>query len=102
MILVPNAGPANHNSTAALFILTNPGQINVYDDAALSLLKSTEGDARAWAGKFPVVVPTIDPVITVTKLFSLPMDQNSSKALLKVLYQIISVNYGNAYLSFFG
>ncbi|KAI0526907.1 hypothetical protein KFK09_002500 [Dendrobium nobile] len=83
MILVPNAGSANLNSTAALFILTNPGQINVYDDAALSLLKSTEGDARACAGKFPVVVPTIDPLITVARLFSLPMDQNSSKALLK-------------------
>lgn len=96
MILVPDAGPANHNSTAALFVLTNPGQINVYDGAALSLLKCTEGDVSAWAGKFPDVVPTIDPHITVAKLCSLPMDQSSSKALLKVLYQNFSVNYGNA------
>ncbi|XP_020578805.1 uncharacterized protein LOC110023645 isoform X2 [Phalaenopsis equestris] len=83
MILVPDAGPANHNSTAALFVLTNPGQVNVYDGAALSIMKSSDGDVQALAEKFPVVVPTIDPHITVTKLCLLPMGQNSSKALLK-------------------
>lgn len=82
MILVPDAGPANHNSTAALFVLTNPGQINVYDGAALSMLKSA-GDVHARAEKFPIVVPTIDPQITVAKLCLLPTGQNSSKALLK-------------------
>ncbi|KAK8913543.1 hypothetical protein KSP39_PZI023707 [Platanthera zijinensis] len=83
MILVPSVGPANNHSTAALFVLTNPGQINVYDDATLSLLKSPEGEVRVSAEKFPVVIRTIDPHITVTKLCLLPMGQGSSKALSK-------------------
>lgn len=83
MILVPCVGPTNNISTAALFVLTNPGQINVYDGATLSMLKSLEGDVRASAEKFPVLVPTIDPHITITKLCFLPMGPSSCKALLK-------------------
>ncbi|PKA62692.1 hypothetical protein AXF42_Ash012279 [Apostasia shenzhenica] len=82
MILVPDAGP-KHNSTAALFVLTNPGQINVYDGATLSILKSAEGEACAHPQKFPVIVPTIDPCITIAKLCLLTSGKNSLKALLK-------------------
>lgn len=91
MILLPDAGLTNHNSTAALFVLTNPGQITVYDAAALSMLKSADGDVRARAEKFPVVVPTIDPHITVAKFCLLPMGHNPSKVLLKVLFQIMEM-----------
>lgn len=83
MMLIPSAGATEHNSTAALFVLTNPGQLNVYDGAMLPVLKSDEGKLHVQAEKFPVVVPTIDPYITVTKICLLPPGRDSSKDLLK-------------------
>lgn len=85
MILIPNAGELEKNSTAALFVLMNPGQLNVYDGTVLSVLKS-EGEPAAQAENFPVVVPTMDPYLTVTKLCLLSEDSSSSKVLFKVLY----------------
>lgn len=82
IILIPNAGSIENNSTAALFVLTNPGQLSVYDGAILPILKPEEGKVSAQA-KFPVVVPTIDPYITVTKLCLLPMAESSFKDFLK-------------------
>lgn len=90
MILIPSAGATEHNSTAALFILTNPGQLHVYDGAMLPVLKSNEGKHHVQAEKFPIVIPTIDPYITVTKVCLLPPGRDSSKDLLKVvIFQLI-------------
>ncbi|XP_038980223.1 uncharacterized protein LOC103709502 isoform X2 [Phoenix dactylifera] len=85
MILVPNAGSLENCSTAALFVLTNPGQLHVYDGALLSMLTSEEKPS-VQAEKFPDAVPTIDPRMTVTKLCRLPMGGNSSQGLLKKDY----------------
>jgi len=90
MILIPSAGATEHNSTAALFVLTNPGQLNVYDGSMLPILKTEEGKLCLQAEKFPVVVPTIDPSITVTKICLLIPGRDSSKDLLKVFsFQIL-------------
>ncbi|XP_019706287.1 lethal(2) giant larvae protein homolog SRO77 isoform X2 [Elaeis guineensis] len=85
MILVPNVGSPENCSTAALFVLTNPGQLHVYDGALLSMLTSEEKPS-VQAEKFPDVVPTIDPRMTVTKLCLLTMDRNSSQGLMKKDY----------------
>lgn len=72
MIIIPDTGVPDRIRTSALFILTNPGQLNFYDCGALfSVRKLEEANAQPEAQKFPVVVPTIDPNITVTNLYSL-------------------------------
>lgn len=82
MILIPNDSISD-SSTAALFVLTNPGQLSVYDGNILSELKS-DGDPSVQAENFPVAVPTIDPNMTVNKLCLLPKGSNSLKVLFKV------------------
>ncbi|XP_020108264.1 lethal(2) giant larvae protein homolog SRO77 isoform X2 [Ananas comosus] len=85
MILIPEVGSPEKNNTAALFVLTNPGQLNVYDGHLFSMQKF-EGNTDALAEKFPDAVPTIDPRMTVTKLCSLAVERDSSKGLLKKTY----------------
>ncbi|CAN6186308.1 unnamed protein product [Urochloa humidicola] len=83
MILIPDTGVPDKSRTSALFILTNPGQLNFYDGGSLFSAQSTkEGNALPEAQKFPVAVPTIDPNITVTNLCPLS-ERNIS---LKKLY----------------
>ncbi|KAG0546478.1 hypothetical protein BDA96_02G450500 [Sorghum bicolor] len=72
MILIPDTGVPDKSRTSALFILTNPGQLNFYDGGSLfSMQNSKEGNPLPEAQKFPVAIPTIDPNITVTSLCSL-------------------------------
>ncbi|KAK3126105.1 hypothetical protein QOZ80_7BG0613930 [Eleusine coracana subsp. coracana] len=72
MILIPDTGVRDKSRTAALFILTNPGQLCFYDGGALFSMHNTkEENALPEAQKFPVTVPTIDPNLTVTNLCSL-------------------------------
>ncbi|KAF8396949.1 hypothetical protein HHK36_018585 [Tetracentron sinense] len=82
MILVPTAGAVENNHTAALFVLTNPGQVQIYDDASLSALTSQqEKKPSVHAVQFPLVIPTVDPYMTVAKLSLVPAGGKSSKAL---------------------
>jgi syntaxin-binding protein 5 len=82
MILIPDTGVPDKIRTCALFVLTNPGQLNFYDGSALfSARKSEEVNAQPEARKFPVAVPTIDPNITVTDLYSLTGTEHSSISL---------------------
>jgi len=72
MILIPDTGVLDKSRTSALFILTNPGQLNFYADGSLFSVQNTkEGNALPEARKSPVAIPTIDPNITVTNLCSL-------------------------------
>ncbi|ONM61068.1 transducin family protein / WD-40 repeat family protein [Zea mays] len=72
MILIPDTGVPDKSRTSALFILTNPGQLNFYDGGSLfSVQNSKEGTPLPEAQKFPVAIPTLDPNITVTGLYSL-------------------------------
>uniref|UniRef100_A0ACD5WP56 Uncharacterized protein n=1 Tax=Avena sativa TaxID=4498 RepID=A0ACD5WP56_AVESA len=84
MILIPDTGVPDKIRTSALFVLTNPGQLNFYDGGALfSARKSEEVSAQPEARKFPVAVPTIDPNITVTDLYSLTGREHPSISLKK-------------------
>lgn len=93
MILIPSAGSLQNNSTAAIFVLTNPGQLEVYDGALLSMLKPEEGKPPAHPEKFPVVVPTIDPCLTVTKLCLLPKEKSFKALLERVLAKRTGVTH---------
>ncbi|XP_021620762.1 uncharacterized protein LOC110621044 isoform X2 [Manihot esculenta] len=82
MILLPSAGSTRGNHKAAVFVLTNPGQLYLYDDASLSvLLSQQEKEKSACALEFPAVVPMVDPPMTMAKLTALPIGGNSSKVL---------------------
>ena len=80
MILIPDTGVPDKIRTSALFILTNPGQLNFYDGGALFSARKSE-EVQPEARKFPVVIPTIDPNITVTDLYSLTGTEHSSTSL---------------------
>ncbi|KAK1264500.1 hypothetical protein QJS04_geneDACA010594 [Acorus gramineus] len=80
MILIPSAGSIGIDPTAALFVLTNPGQLHVYDGARLSVLRNHE-KTPLHAEPFPVLVPTSEPLMTVTKLSSFTFNGMFSNAL---------------------
>ncbi|KAJ6316081.1 hypothetical protein OIU78_019376 [Salix suchowensis] len=85
MILLPSSGPTEGNPKAAVSVLANPGQLHIFDDASLSSLPSRQKHkATVLTTGFPMVVPTVDPHITVAKLITLPSGGNSSKILSKI------------------
>ncbi|XP_022767745.1 uncharacterized protein LOC111312058 isoform X3 [Durio zibethinus] len=80
MILLPTAETTGHNHKADLFVLTNPGQLHLYDNTILStLLSEQERKQFACPVEFPMVIPTADPSMTVAKFSVLPTGENSSK-----------------------
>ncbi|XVE97101.1 hypothetical protein REPUB_Repub02eG0281600 [Reevesia pubescens] len=82
MILLPTAGATGGNHKADLFVLTNPGQLHLYDDTILStLLYEHERKHFACPVEFPMVIPTADPPMTMAKFSVLPTGENSSKGL---------------------
>ncbi|XP_054783752.1 uncharacterized protein LOC129290785 isoform X2 [Prosopis cineraria] len=82
MILLPNPGGMGLNSKDDLFILTNPGQMHFYDNVSLSALISQQKMVPSVSAlEFPVVIPTVDPSMTVAKLIRMPTELNSSKLL---------------------
>ncbi|KAG2639272.1 hypothetical protein PVAP13_2NG612900 [Panicum virgatum] len=84
MILIPDTGVPDKSRTSALFILTNPGQLNFYADGSLFSVQNTkEGNALPEAQKFPVAIPITDPNITVTNLCSLTERELSNISLKK-------------------
>ncbi|KAJ6303499.1 hypothetical protein OIU77_017388 [Salix suchowensis] len=85
MILLPSSGPTEGNPKAAVSVLANPGQLHIFDDASLSSLPSRQKHkATVLTTGFPMVVPTVDPHITVAKLITLPSGGNSSKILSEI------------------
>ncbi|KAG9453465.1 hypothetical protein H6P81_006369 [Aristolochia fimbriata] len=83
MILIPTAGPSEKKPPAALFVLTNPGQLHVYSGTSLScMLISLQENKPLHAEQFPVVVPTLEPQMTVSKLSML--SAGDSKLLVEI------------------
>lgn len=90
MILLPSPGGMGLNSQDDLFVLTNPGQLHFYDNDSLSALTSQQKMAPSVSAlEFPVVIPTVDPSMTVAKLIRLPRGSNSSKHLSEVYYYVV-------------
>ncbi|KAL3523990.1 hypothetical protein ACH5RR_016824 [Cinchona calisaya] len=71
MIVIARPYEVEKNDNASLLVLTNPGQLHFYDSSCLSVLKSEpEKKHFALAVEYPATVPTIEPIMTVGKLFS--------------------------------
>ncbi|BBG98065.1 transducin family protein / WD-40 repeat family protein [Prunus dulcis] len=80
MALLPTAA-AMESSNTLLFILTNQGQLQVYDKACLSALMSEEQEKTAVpAVQYPMFIPTIEPYMTVAKLALVNTDKECSSA----------------------
>ncbi|XP_008465213.2 uncharacterized protein LOC103502872 isoform X1 [Cucumis melo] len=67
IVLSPNVGETKRG--ISLFVLANPGQLHVYDNAYLSGLMSQQEKLSSAAGvQYPTVIPNIEPCATVAKL----------------------------------
>ncbi|KAK4718171.1 hypothetical protein R3W88_016509 [Solanum pinnatisectum] len=79
-IVVSNANETGIDDASSLFVLSNPGKLHFYDKASLSALKSNPEKKHAdFAVKYPTLVPTLEPRITVAYLYSVDRKWNSSR-----------------------
>ncbi|XP_030447143.1 lethal(2) giant larvae protein homolog SRO77-like isoform X2 [Syzygium oleosum] len=69
MVLLPTSSPIGGFYTVSLIVLTNPGQLHVYDEGCLSALMSQQ-DTKATVSPlpYPMVIPTVEPQMTVSHL----------------------------------
>ncbi|XP_050381302.1 uncharacterized protein LOC126798390 isoform X2 [Argentina anserina] len=85
MILLPHSAAFVGNHRADAFVLTNPGQLQFYDETSLSTLISQQEKKPSVSGlDFPVVIPTTNPTMTAAKLVKTPTGENSLKALSEI------------------
>ncbi|KMZ75478.1 Syntaxin-binding protein 5-like protein [Zostera marina] len=82
MVLIPKSGISEISSTDVVFVLTNPGQLHVYEGSKLFNL-SQEQVPSFRPKNFPLTVPTIEPCISAAKHYFLPIDENNLKTLLE-------------------
>ncbi|KAL2500491.1 transducin family protein/WD-40 repeat family protein [Forsythia ovata] len=70
MLLIPSAGMTRTDENAALFVLSNPGRMQIYNCVNLSSSTSLpEKELLDSAVNFPAGIPTVDPLMTVAELF---------------------------------
>lgn len=70
-----------------LYVLTNPGQLHLYDSACLcSLMSQQEKNSSVPSMQYPMVVPTLEPYMTTAKLGVVCGDGKSFKALSEVMH----------------
>ncbi|KAF8009710.1 hypothetical protein BT93_J0638 [Corymbia citriodora subsp. variegata] len=69
MVLLPTSSPIGGVHTRSLIVLTNPGQLHVYDEGCFSALMSQQ-DTKATVSPspYPMVIPTVEPQMTVSHL----------------------------------
>lgn len=75
MEVVPAVG-VTESSYISLFVLTNPGQLHVYDDECLTGLTSAVKPVQC-----PVTLPTVEPYMTISKLCLVPKDGDLQRVL---------------------
>lgn len=84
-IVVSNANETGTDASS-LFVLSNPGKLHFYDKASLSALNSNPEKKHAdFAVKYPTVVPTLEPCITVAHLYPVDRKWNFSRTPSEVL-----------------
>lgn len=85
VVLLPNIGETKRGTS--LFVLANPGQLHVYDNAYLSGLMSQQEKISSGSGmQYPMVIPNIEPRVMVAKLGFVHRDRMVFGALDEVLY----------------
>ncbi|XP_057979666.1 uncharacterized protein LOC131165686 isoform X2 [Malania oleifera] len=86
IILLPNAGATESSEATSFLVLTNPGQLHFYDDAYLSAsISQQEKSPSVPAMQFPMVIPVVEPLMTVGKLSLVNRDRKLSRALLEAV-----------------
>lgn len=84
MVLSPIA--SSRQSGTFLFLLTNPGQLQAYADTSLaSLMSQKENKISVSPLPYPMVVPTMDPHMTVAMFAALNVNDKTSLALSEVV-----------------
>lgn len=69
-----------------LFVLSNPGQLHVYDDVCLAAFMSQkEKKPCVSSGQYVMPIPTVAPCMTVSKLGLVHRDGEFSKVLSKIV-----------------
>ncbi|EYU26793.1 hypothetical protein MIMGU_mgv1a0006321mg, partial [Erythranthe guttata] len=86
IIIIPNARNKVDNSPeTSLFVLTNPGQLHFYDYASLSILKSYGvKNHSVHSSQYNSVIPTVEPYMTVGKLYIIGSEGNYFGALPQI------------------
>lgn len=68
-----------------LYVLTNPGQLHLYDNACLcSLMSQQKQNVSVPSMQYPMVIPTLEPYMTTAKLGMVYRDGKSFRALSEV------------------
>lgn len=75
-----------NNNGADLLVLTSPGHLQFFNHQSLTALTS-ENEKRITLSslEYPVVIPTLHPIMSAAKLISLIGSENTSKFLLEVI-----------------
>ncbi|KAK7320593.1 hypothetical protein VNO77_30214 [Canavalia gladiata] len=69
-----------------LFALTNPGQLDLYDNDCLSsMMSQQEKKTSAPTMQYPIVIPTLEPYMTTSRLDVVCQDMKSFRALFEIL-----------------
>lgn len=77
---------ADINDSTSLFLLTNPGQLHFYDYPSLSTFKSgLEKNQSVHAVQYHSIIPTVEPCMTVGKLFLINSEAIFSRTVSEVL-----------------
>lgn len=70
-----------------LFVLTNPGQLNLYDDDCLSsLMSQLEKKTSVPTMQYPMVIPALEPYMTTARFGVVSQDVKSFRALSEVMH----------------
>ncbi|KAK3407849.1 uncharacterized protein LOC104421067 isoform X2 [Eucalyptus grandis] len=86
MVLLPTSSPIGGVYTKSLIVLTNPGQLHVYNEGCLSALMSQQ-DTKATVSPlpYPMVIPTVEPQMTVSHLGFVHADGAFAGDFLKIV-----------------
>lgn len=76
------------NKSKGTFVLTNPGQLHFYDNACFASLFSKKNKQQNFVSsmQYPMLIPTVEPYMTVGMLGLVNIDGKFSKALSRVSY----------------
>ncbi|KAL8463043.1 hypothetical protein ACS0TY_033889 [Phlomoides rotata] len=84
--VISNGYKADNDSGTSLFVLTNPGLLHFYEYDSLSILKSKIGkNHSAHAMQYHSVIPTVEPYMTMGKLYMMSSDINIFSSLSKTV-----------------
>ncbi|EPS63539.1 hypothetical protein M569_11243, partial [Genlisea aurea] len=77
ILVTSNAYEEENRNSTLLFILTNPGQLHLYKYESLSILKSEkEKNGLIYSLEYNSVIPTVEPYMTVGKLYERSIQRN--------------------------